>query len=319
MKDYLIVRSRDLQIAVELDYIVEATLFIPLHRVPYKGPGYSGMITYRNETIPVYDLSFIFLNKPADISPTAKILIINKEKTIGLLVDDIESQLESERAKDDGTGYLKYFIRNGKNELLPVLDLGKIFTQIENDKSTRAPLISEVDLSDLSISSHTGIQQYAKDVAGNIATDSYLIFNVKDEKLAIDSKSIKEITDVNGLTAVPGSPEIIVGVLSVRGEITTIIDLSAVYFKEKSEISQNSRIIVCDFSNERIGILADSIHDFVSISEIDKFSSTFINPEALSLSHHQFEHNGELVSIISIERIIEELITNDQGGQYEAV
>ncbi|WP_319539113.1 chemotaxis protein CheW [uncultured Methanospirillum sp.] len=100
-------------------------------------------------------------------------------------------------------------------------------------------------------------------------------FILGDDQFAINLFDVKEIVEYTRITPLPGSARYIKGIIDLRGEITTIIDL-----KEKMGIStlkknlEQSRIIVIDSSvtKGKTGILVDDVTTVMSIptSQIDQ-------------------------------------------------
>ncbi|MDD1728501.1 MAG: chemotaxis protein CheW [Methanospirillum sp.] len=97
-----------------------------------------------------------------------------------------------------------------------------------------------------------------------------VVFLLNKEKFAINLFDVKEIVEYTKITPVPGSDRYIKGIIDLRGEITTIIDL-----KEKMRITSGStqhnqsRIIVIDNSvtKSKTGILVDDVTTVLSTTQ----------------------------------------------------
>ncbi|PWR70388.1 chemotaxis protein CheW [Methanospirillum lacunae] len=100
-------------------------------------------------------------------------------------------------------------------------------------------------------------------------------FLLEEDQFAINLFDVREIVEYTRITPLPGSARYIKGIIDLRGEITTIIDL-----KEKMGISahkknqEQSRIIVIDSSvtKGKTGILVDDVTTVMSVttSQIDQ-------------------------------------------------
>jgi len=100
-------------------------------------------------------------------------------------------------------------------------------------------------------------------------------FLLGDDKFAINLFDVKEIVEYTRITPLPGSGQYIKGIIDLRGEITTIIDLKAKMSITSSNATlEQSRIIVIDSSvtKGKTGILVDDVTTVLSIreSQIDK-------------------------------------------------
>ncbi|HNX18354.1 MAG TPA: chemotaxis protein CheW [Methanoregula sp.] len=90
-----------------------------------------------------------------------------------------------------------------------------------------------------------------------------VIFALGEEQFAIDLFDVKEVVEYTTITKLPNVPEYIRGIIDLRGEITTIVDL-----KQRLNITagnavtmETSRIIVLDenITRSKIGILVDDV------------------------------------------------------------
>jgi len=94
-------------------------------------------------------------------------------------------------------------------------------------------------------------------------------FLVGDHYLGIPLQGVQEINRNLTLTPVPNSSPIVSGVLNLRGEVVTVLDLKMMVFGEPTEIGENTRNIVVNVQGERVGVLVDRIVDVVSVDHSD--------------------------------------------------
>jgi purine-binding chemotaxis protein CheW len=94
-------------------------------------------------------------------------------------------------------------------------------------------------------------------------TIQVVIFALGEEQFAIDLFDVKEVVEYTTITKLPNVPAYIRGIIDLRGEITTIVDL-----KHRLNITtgntgtmETSRIIVLDdkITRSKIGILVDDV------------------------------------------------------------
>ena len=94
-------------------------------------------------------------------------------------------------------------------------------------------------------------------------------FVLGDETFAIDLFEVREVVEYTRISALPNSPSYIKGIIDLRGEITTIIDLKArlnIIGSDRAE--EESRIIVLDdnITKKKVGIMVD---DVLSVSTFE--------------------------------------------------
>ncbi|MFA5331176.1 MAG: chemotaxis protein CheW [Methanoregula sp.] len=90
-----------------------------------------------------------------------------------------------------------------------------------------------------------------------------VIFTLGDEQFAIDLFDVKEVVEYTTITKLPNVPQYVRGIIDLRGEITTIIDLKhRLNITETKVVAMEStRIIVLDdrITKSKIGILVDDV------------------------------------------------------------
>ncbi|MGB8219079.1 MAG: chemotaxis protein CheW [Methanoregula sp.] len=88
-------------------------------------------------------------------------------------------------------------------------------------------------------------------------------FVLGKELFAIDLFDVKEVVEYTTITKLPNVPAYVKGIIDLRGEITTIIDLKhRLNITETSQVAaESSRIIVLDdkITGTKIGILVDDV------------------------------------------------------------
>ena len=99
-----------------------------------------------------------------------------------------------------------------------------------------------------------------KQKAGNLKVVEFLLGK---EHYAVDLFDVREVVEYTSITQLPNTPSYMKGIIDLRGEITTIIDLKErLNILEKSDQPiENSRIIVLDekITKAKTGILVDDV------------------------------------------------------------
>jgi purine-binding chemotaxis protein CheW len=82
----------------------------------------------------------------------------------------------------------------------------------------------------------------------------------------LPAHAVESIVAVHDITYVPGTPPWILGVVNVRGEIESVLDLKAVLGLAPSELSPDSRLLIAQDGELRSGLLVDRMADIVEIA-----------------------------------------------------
>src|SRR5271157_3269765 len=88
-------------------------------------------------------------------------------------------------------------------------------------------------------------------------------FFVADLLLGIPIRKVEEISRYSSVTPVPGASESVCGVISLRGEVVTVLDLRTVLGLGKTEPTRQTRNVIVQAGGERIGLLVDRVADVV--------------------------------------------------------
>jgi purine-binding chemotaxis protein CheW len=126
------------------------------------------------------------------------------------------------------------------------------------------------------------------DIMGNTPETIQVVeFLLGKEHYAIDLYDVKEVVDYTTITRLPNTPTYIKGIIDLRGEITTIIDLKErlnVALGKNGPDEDNRRIIVLDekLTGVKMGIIVD---DVLSVStfdhaDVDRSSASLYNDDA---------------------------------------
>jgi purine-binding chemotaxis protein CheW len=95
-----------------------------------------------------------------------------------------------------------------------------------------------------------------------------LVFELDESAYAIAVERIREIVRMRDLTHLPRSPEWLLGVMALRGEVVEVVDFRRRLGLPASEPNRSSRIIVLHGDAERVtGVLVDSVSEVFRVSE----------------------------------------------------
>jgi len=90
----------------------------------------------------------------------------------------------------------------------------------------------------------------------------FLVFSVAGEQYAVALRDLKEILANQELTRVPFTPHDLMGVLNLRGQVVSVLDLHARFGVTAAEKSSETSIIILEHRRDLIGLCVDSV-DFV--------------------------------------------------------
>jgi len=130
-------------------------------------------------------------------------------------------------------------------------------------------------------------------------------FRVGGEEFGLDVFAVHEILRYQEPTPMPRAPEFVEGVLDVRGTLVPIVDLRRRFETPGAGYGEDTRIVVVDYSHERLGLVVDSV------TEVLRAPETAVSPPPAYIRGLAAEfvrgivRVGErLVVLIDLERIL---------------
>jgi purine-binding chemotaxis protein CheW len=90
-----------------------------------------------------------------------------------------------------------------------------------------------------------------------------VVFTVDGVTCALRVDEVQEIKRVIQINDVYHAPEYVRGVINLRGQIVTVIDMRRKLNYQPCEVSESSRLVIVKREEEHIGLLVDTIEDTV--------------------------------------------------------
>jgi purine-binding chemotaxis protein CheW len=84
-------------------------------------------------------------------------------------------------------------------------------------------------------------------------------FMLAHERYALELSHIREVYPLRDLTPLPGVPDFVMGIVNVRGQILSIIDLGRFFDLPDRGLGDLNQVIILQSDDMEFGILADEI------------------------------------------------------------
>lgn len=92
-------------------------------------------------------------------------------------------------------------------------------------------------------------------------------FELRGQELAFPIVDVRETLPIQPITRVALTPACLAGVFSLRGDIVPAIDLAVLFGLDRTDVNDESRIIVVDNQGATIGVIVDRLRDLRTIEE----------------------------------------------------
>lgn len=94
-------------------------------------------------------------------------------------------------------------------------------------------------------------------------------FLLAEERYAIETRYVREVYPLKALTALPGTPPFVLGIINARGQIVSVIDIKKFFDLPAKGLTDLNKVIILRADAMELGILADQILGVRSMSRRD--------------------------------------------------
>ena len=131
-------------------------------------------------------------------------------------------------------------------------------------------------------------------------------FYLEKTLLGVDLQLVQEINEELNITKVPCSPDYVLGIMNLRGQIITVIDQGKKIGFKPSSTTPDSRIIIVQSQDEFIGLLVDRIADIITVKRkaITKSPSNIKGAQGRFFQGVIQTKSQELLSLLDIEVVL---------------
>jgi len=129
-----------------------------------------------------------------------------------------------------------------------------------------------------------------------------VVFKLNDEQFAVETAKVQSINDMMVITKVPKSKEHIKGLINLRGNVISLLDVNLILDVTKSDAVQNN-IIILEMQEELVGIAVDQVDEVLDVEEdlIEKIDE--VNKKTYIKGVINFK--DRIVTLIDIDKLLQ--------------
>lgn len=99
--------------------------------------------------------------------------------------------------------------------------------------------------------------------------DRHLIFSLGSEEYSVPLLCVKEVIETPDITPVPHTPAYYLGIMNLRGQVISVIDLRLKLKGSKQELGKKTAIIILDFGSFCLGIAVSAVNRVLALGAAD--------------------------------------------------
>lgn len=136
--------------------------------------------------------------------------------------------------------------------------------------------------------------------------EQYATFFVEDLFFGIDVLKVQEVLRYQDMTAVPAAPDVIEGLINLRGQIVTAIDMRRRLGLEKRAENESPMNMVVRSDDGVVSLLVDEIGDVLEVrAETYERVPTNVPREQRDLIRGVYKLDNRMLLVLDTERVLQ--------------
>ena len=132
-----------------------------------------------------------------------------------------------------------------------------------------------------------------------------LIVEVREGLFGIDSTTVREIVPVLEATRLPGAPAHVRGVVNLRGQLLTVVDLGHRLTGQPSTAAEGSIVVIMS-SDRVLGVLVEDVHDVQELQVVPTEREVLSRADGLLTGVGRL--GDEVVLVIDIPELVRQTL-----------
>ncbi len=302
------------QYAVNTSNVLEI-MKLPALDYPQKLPNnIIGLLKYNNFVINVIDIRFYLNIEVTPYTANSELLIVKTDETIfGIITDKVIGIVPFESSRIDTIPFvdnktiIDSIYKENQNTvfIINIYSIENLLKQTVNVDNVDIQALFPSDAASVSIMKHRMQEITEKStlslMSEGLHTKKKLIsFNLNNDLYCIELDYVKEVLKDTTITNVPGTPDFVEGIMNLRGDYITVINIKKflnINKEDKKTDIEKNPVIIVNANDMVLAFLIDKINELFEVQE-DKIMGS-----GESYFASEFILNDVPYTILNIEKI----------------
>ena len=138
--------------------------------------------------------------------------------------------------------------------------------------------------------------------------EKFVIFSSGGQSFAIPIEVTEKIIHVERLISIPDTSKYVLGAIDYDETVLPIIDLRERFFQNKTELTADTKVIVVNWQEKKIGLVVDKVTTIRSFESADREISEKADQEAASYVMAFIRTDDGIILQLDVDSIF-----NEQG------
>ena len=286
---------------------------LPALDYPQKLPNNTiGLLKYNNFVINVVDIRFYLNIAVPKYSIHNELLIVKTDEVIfGIITDKVIGILPFDTALTDAIPFVDNkmvidSIYKYDKETIFIINIYAIENLLKQHDNHWADVdvlsLFPQDEESRSIMNKRTLEIAAKSnlklASGELhVKNKYISFNLNNDSYCIALDFVKEVLKDTSITRVPGTPDFIKGIMNLRGDYITVINLKKFLGLESGKALDKNPVVIIKCNELKLALLIDKIN------ELFEYQTNDMDEPSESYFANEFIYNETLYTILNVEKI----------------
>ncbi|HJX44923.1 MAG TPA: chemotaxis protein CheW [Geodermatophilus sp.] len=145
----------------------------------------------------------------------------------------------------------------------------------------------------------------ATDTPARAASGQLATFRLDGDLYGVEVEHVQEVLKSQGLTRVPLAPPAVAGLINLRGQVVTAIELRERLGRPPRPAGHDAVVIVVRLHGEAVSLLVDSIADVVDVDAADfEAPPDTLDGQARELIRGAYKLDGTLLLALDVHRAV---------------
>ncbi len=141
-------------------------------------------------------------------------------------------------------------------------------------------------------------------VANEKSVMQLIVFRAGSEEFGVKIDAVREIIKIGLITPIPESPDFIRGIINVRGEIVTAIDVKSRFDLPQTDTVEAKHIVVTKQNENLFGLIVDEVIEVLRIMKKDiKATPALIDTINEKYVSGIVSHDNRLIILLDLDQV----------------
>lgn len=138
-----------------------------------------------------------------------------------------------------------------------------------------------------------------------------VVFGLNNEVCGVDSRQVHKIERYREVTAVPGMPDFMAGVIDLRGRVVPVVDLNRRFEVGNTDITKKTKIVIVDSEGKLTGFVVNDVFGILKLTEDDmEMTPDIIHKAGNNYLRYVGKKDGKLISVLDLGSVLDEAEAN---------